>query len=180
MFADTSDPDPYTLDPATLDPDTLAATFKYRGQQLEIIHHLVSLPDIPPDQAWQYGIDARAPNPQLKLQNYTVIWFQCPWIKGKGTGELMESFLSNMAEKIYPGCYVCIGITTHPAYIKRYCLEEVFGSEVLKKYKSIRADKDFIEKILRHGYRHESIKKDTDIHTTIINHHVTLVFEKKE
>lgn len=117
---------------------------------------------------------------------FDAVWFQCPW--SGNPGKLVEDFLLNAARYTREGEYVCVGITNHDRYVRRYCLENVLGrglrgtsdcTEVLKHYDFLGADTDLIYRVLSFGYQHH-VSKDIDIHDFILEHHATLVFERKE
>ncbi len=150
---------------------------------MEKIQAVSCLPELKPTEEWLYGIDARALKSEL-INRFTIIWFQCPW--ANSVGQLILDFLLNMVRvDLNSGCFVCIGITKKFPYIKNYYLENILGrglscdgtTEVLKKYDFMGADDTFIKEIISYGYRHQGLR---DIHDDIFDHHVTLVFKKKQ
>ena len=74
----------------------------------------------------RYGVDARRIPPSLIPPAGGVVWFQCPWL-GRDTGELIREFLLSTAHHLDGGSYVCVGITKHKSYSKRYELEDILG-----------------------------------------------------
>ena len=140
----------------------------------------------PPPQCWQFGVDARN-IASFSARNPDVVWFQCPWLLPEEPitiSTLIHSFLVNTWEWLEPGKYVCIGITTHEMYVDRYELEKILGkrrgkSDILGKYVLCGADQKLVRNVLKFGYHHQGIT-DVDIHKMIKNHHITLVFRKKQ
>ena len=135
------------------------------------------LPEVPSKFAWKYGINALN-IPKVLIEDQKVIWFQCPWQKG-ATDNLMKNFLLKLASITKKGVYVCIGITTHTRYCRKYKLDHLIGKKpetaVLKKYRFLGADDHLVNLILCFGYHHRGI---CDIHKKIFNQHVTLIFER--
>ena len=123
---------------------------------------------------FQYRIDARC-IPSTLTDNHDVVWFQCPW-KPHATYELICDFLLNLAEQIENGVYVCVGITKHEGYFKRYNLEKLF-IDCEWEYSYLGESCELVNQILRFGYYHEGVR---DIHERIRNYHATLVFKKKD
>ena len=150
------------------------------------IRNILDLPS-PKDYAWRFCIDATNLPEDLPVEG-KVVWFQCPWIPGKGpTGEsltykLIKCFLEHMATKQSQHDYVLIGIANDKIYVGDYELQKLLGEEfsgpvVVKDYSFVGADETLIEKLLRHGYKHECYVPTFDIHKDIINCHVTLIFQ---
>lgn len=148
---------------------------KYPRRAIEAIN---DLPEI------HFDIDARDIPQRLIPKYHGVIWFQCPWNGQETTGKLVEDFLVSTSKQLICG-YVCVGITKQFPYITSYKLENILGAslkaldnstEVLKCYKFLGVDDEYIKDILRFGYRHQGKR---DIHDQIIDDHVTLVFQKK-
>ena len=133
----------------------------------------------------EYGVNAHDIPRDLIPEVGGVIWFQCPWDGRSGPGKLIEKFLLNTAAKLDKKSYVCVGISKHTRYIKRYKLEAILGkrlralegsTEVLEKYRFLGGDIRLVNKILSFGYKH---KGKRNIHQKILKHHITLVFERK-
>ena len=143
----------------------------------------------PPEEAWQFGIDATATPDGLAIQGKVVI-FQCPWkAEGDPTGTpatLIKNFLFHMSIKQNEGDYVLIGITKYFPYVTNYNLEDLLGEGLSRgrdssgTYDFLGADDSFILEILKHGYRHTACdhQSGTDIHEGIIADHITLVFKR--
>ena len=130
-----------------------------------------------------YGVDAcNIPRKLLPLSSNIVVWFQCPW--DDHPGQLIENFLLNTADKLRASSYVCVGITSHTGYVRRYHLDEILGAKlkardgstkVLTRYTFLGADTKLIARILEFGYHHQG---KNDIHDKIKGDHLTLVFQK--
>jgi hypothetical protein len=120
-----------------------------------------------------YSIDGRS-IPDCLLSNVEVIWFQCPWRLG-GPHQLIIEFFEGLAEKISEGVLVCIGITTHHKYFRRYDLQTIL-STTKQSYEFLGADKELVDLILKLGYHHEGWD---DIHDYIKEYHKTLIFKKR-
>ena len=141
----------------------------------------------PHHQSWRYGVDALHIQ-HLSALNPEVVWFQCPWLPGsESVYPLIHSFLKNTWEQIWPGKYVCIGLTKHERYVDRYDLQDVLGywrhrrffsTDVSDYYEFCGADQRLVKSILYFGYHHQG-STNTDIHDLIKDDHVTLVFRKK-
>jgi hypothetical protein len=141
----------------------------------------------PPEGNWIPNVNATDIPEGLHVED-RVVWFQCPWVVAKEqtetntTAKLVEGFLDHMAEK--KAKYVLIGITTsnYNNYMSRYELENILKveGEQLKscklEYDFVGADQSLIHDLLRHGYKHEGF---SEIHSKILDKHLTLVFKRK-
>ncbi len=100
-----------------------------------------------------------------------LVWFQCPWTYY--SPDVILGFLGSAADNCAPGTFVCVGITTHKYYMRKYYLELLLGDNLdsctlkLNQYEFLGADDLLINKLL---YKHES-KPDHNL--------VTLVFRLK-
>ncbi len=133
-----------------------------------------------------YDIDACSIPPYIARWS-NLVWFQCPWIEKRernveyAIADLILDFLRSASHNCAPGTYVCVGITTHPDYMHRYCLERILGANLdsctLDQYGFLGVDDVLINKLLSYGYNHERIKPPKNkIHGYIKGCHVTLVF----
>ena len=105
----------------------------------------------------------------------TIVWFQCPW-KHKQTTTLLKKFFKNMKRQQDAGSYVLIGITHHRMYIESYDLDKM--SEWCEGFEYVGEDREFIQEVLKHGYKHQCDSPVQDIHDIIFRHHSTLIFRK--
>ena len=116
-----------------------------------------------------------------------VVWYQCPWIQGHPGCEIYDlilKFLKCVGKKQSENDYVLIGIVNQFPYVKEYELYklQLFGenpSGPVQAYEFLGADNTLIEKIIRFGYKHETVNNDHDIHEKILFDHLTLVFKHK-
>lgn len=139
----------------------------------DIIQLLKHIP-MPPDGCWIPNIDALN-NDLLPILLPSLIWFQCPWISRSGTAELIQNFLSYTGQRISPGTYVCIGITTHKDYVYDYLLGNLLKVSAVM-YNLCGADNELIYKLLQYGYYHQGYQ---NIHKYFLKNHVTLIFKRK-
>ena len=133
----------------------------------------------PPEDSWLYGIDARS-IPSDLIPEDGAVWFQCPWVpsdtkeQGK-TSELITAFLQGLVSKTQ---YVCVGVTNIPKYLDTYNIEAI-KEKTKENYQYIGADFELVKMVLSFGYHHVSVISDyKDIHSMLLDHHVTLVFER--
>lgn len=145
---------------------------------LQKVEEVLSLPP-PPLESWKYGIDATACKLHVERK---VVWFQCPW--SDDPGDLIAKFLRDMASMQTTNDYALIGIANYFPYTLKYKLRQFMaiqydGVKVLDgnlEYKCVGADETLIKKLLQYGYKHVGRQ---DIHNTILNYHVTLVFQRR-
>lgn len=140
----------------------------------------------PPEENWLFGIDATNIPDSLNVHG-KVVWFQCPWVK-LGTPEspakLIARFLEHMGMKQSQNDYVLVGITTLFPYVKEYGLQHLLGEQLSGptdksgKYNFLGADTALIRSILQHGYCHQACDAYVDLHTQLLNNHITLIFQR--
>ncbi len=106
-------------------------------------------------QMW--GCSARSIPPEIARWS-NLIWFQCPWIPRefeRDIADLILGFLRSAADNCAPGTFVCVGITTHPRYMHRYCLEHILGDKLdsctLDQYEFLGVDYELIIKLFHYG-----------------------------
>ena len=133
---------------------------------------------VPEREIRRFGVDATDLPVGLEVGG-KVVWFQCPWTTQDDTDELLRNVLEEMGRKQNQHDYLLIGIANLFPYVKSYCLQAIFGDNLqnrrYRNYHFIGCDTEFIKDILKFGYRHTGIR---DIHFEIMNHHVTLIFQK--
>ena len=144
----------------------------------------------PTAQVWRYGIDATRIHSSITVKG-KVVWFQCPWVLNAHQNnellDLIRDFLQHVSSKQSQDDYVLIGITKFYPYLKNYRLQDLLGVHEDKghfrrqcgNYKLLGVDNTLIKKILLFGYKHKTVQDNCDIHTEIIEDHITLVFKKK-
>jgi hypothetical protein len=152
---------------------------------LENIAHVVNLQP-PPEENWLFGIDATNIPDSLNVCG-KVVWFQCPWVKIGTPGspaKLIASFLEHMGMKQSHNDYLLVGIATFFPYVKQYRLQDILGENLSGptdksgKYDFLGVDTALIRSILQHGYRHQACDANVDIHTQLLNNHITLIFQR--
>ncbi len=98
------------------------------------------------------GINARSIPPEIARWS-NLVWFQCPWTNE--IPDLILDFLASASDNCAPGTYVCVGITTHPDYMHRYCLEHILGDKLdsctLDQYEFLGVDYELIIKLFHYG-----------------------------
>ena len=141
----------------------------------------------PPANTWQYSVDVT--NYDINVKN-KVAWLQCPWIAScdrtpeYNIGHLIARFMKHTSTKQDHGDYLLLGIVNLFPYVKEYMLREVLHealddrSSSVHGYRFLGGDIDLIKAILQHGYIHQTVYADTDIHFKIIQYHLTLIFQK--
>ena len=152
------------------------------GSILRSISNILKV-EIPPQHSIKGGVDCRfLPD---DLMPHGIVWFQCPWTpqNREDLGELLATFLMKSKSE-----YVLIGIANKFPYTLSYKLEYLFQKDLTQHgnvpiecgdYTYLGADDNFIETILKHGYKHEGCHPNRDIHTTIIKDHITLIFQRR-
>ena len=147
---------------------------------------IVNLPRLPTPKPWLYGIDATA-LPLALTQDQQAIWFQCPWVarntRNYSAKDLIINFLLNLAAQLQADVCVCVGIANHPDYAKHYDFKTILDiccgdTATQGKYRFVGADDQLIKELLDFGYHHRLAHEDVDLHKTMFNHHVTLVFKR--
>ena len=180
------------------------ALIYYRYAKKDIAERLVSFPGyinrtterplsaaekILEQNKWQIFCESTTLPTDLCVKN-KIVWYQCPWIAsyvrkpGREIYDVILEFLKHVAEKQSKNDYVLIGIVKQFPYITEYRLHklELIGDNPLgpvpEAYDFLGVDKTLIEKIVRFGYKHESVN-NTDIHEKLLRDHLTLVFRHK-
>lgn len=143
----------------------------------------------PPSCSWKCDVDAYHLVQSFPSETFSVIWFQCPYVgKEDKTWNLIQYFLLSASHRVESGGLVCVGITRHEDYLPHYQLEKLITlpytnniEDIHKRYKNPFADITLVKEVLSYGYKHQSYLHDQgiDIHETIKDCHVTLVFERK-
>ena len=176
------------------------ALIYYRYAKKDIAERLVSFPgyinrtterplSAAEQNKWQIFCESTTLPTDLCVKN-KIVWYQCPWIAsyvrkpGREIYDVILEFLKHVAEKQSKNDYVLIGIVKQFPYITEYRLHklELIGDNPLgpvpEAYDFLGVDKTLIEKIVRFGYKHESVN-NTDIHEKLLRDHLTLVFRHK-
>ena len=159
--------------------------------QTQVLEHCASklklLAD-PPENAWQRDVDII--NNDIDVKN-KVAWLQCPWIQERdrtrdhNIGHLITGFIKHMGTKQDRGDYLLLGIVNQFPYVKEYMLREVLHEALHDRsysvhgYRFLGGDNDLIKAILQYGYTHETVYGETRLHYHIIQHHITLIFQKQ-
>ncbi len=152
-----------------------------KARTLDRVSEVLQLP-YPDPQTWRFGVNATDMPQGLDVRG-KVVWFQCPWVSrarsDQTTFGLISSFLTCMAGRQGAGDYVLIGIVTIFQYVTNYKLEVLLQYAVAGSvnYDFVGADEELIKDILECGYHHKAVAGD--IHNVILNHHLTLVFQKR-
>ena len=164
---------------------------RHKGELFKDAHDVISrkvkmvqnLPS-PPDDTWQFGVDATSIPRGLNVGR-KVVWFQCPWKSRETTGKLVADFLEHMRDKQGPGDYTLVGIVNRFPYVTYYKLGGLLGDGLANRhtheYEFLGSDWKSVRELLQYGYHYQGYHGSqgcSECHKKYAMDHITLVFRR--